>query len=410
MSKISLYDLLSQAQGKEKVNMQQLYGDVLVRKSIQKRIPLSVQFELLPLCNFSCKFCYVRMTAQEVEQSGNHIMRFADWKEQIDGARSLGASSMTFTGGECTIHPDFIDIYEYAYNCGMQVCMISNGSNITEEMLDLFRRCPPSKIFITLYGMSEKAYADTCGNGAAFEKVIQNIQTLKALGIHLILNYTAGKENFADMEAVLAFGREQKMEVIPTNALIHKDKCTADTLQNELVDYYDYLKLEHQHLSILRGKSFEAFEESYFSSFFEPIPAEEGGLQCNAGRCTYTVNWLGKMKPCANFDFPQYDPRKIGFESAWKKIVEWADSVPLLEECESCIFQPKCRRCAAMHYGDMGEFNRVSPRFCFKKLFPQQAETMLAKYEQLKAEGKIESLNRWNNGGEEQTDPIGRCP
>ena len=389
MSKISLYDLLSQAEGKDHVNMHQLYGEALVRKSIQTRTPLSVQLELLPLCNFHCKFCYVRMSPEEVKKSGAHVMRFNEWKTYIDGAVSLGASSITLTGGECTVHPDFLKIYEYAYSKGLQVGMISNGSHFTDEIFEMFRRLPPSKIYITLYGMSEKTYAATCGNGAAYKQVIAHVLKLKDLGAQVILNYTAGKENFHDMEAVLAFGREHHLEVIPTNALIPNGKCDKETLQNELVDYYAYLQIEHKHLSILRGKSFEDFEKSYFSSFTQPLPAKEPGLQCNAGRCTYTVSWRGMMKPCANFNFPQYDPRAIGFETAWQKLVAWADSVPLLEECESCIFQTKCRRCAAMHYGDMGAFNKVSPRFCFKKLFPREAQTCFQKYAQLQAEGKM---------------------
>ncbi|MBR2732094.1 MAG: radical SAM protein, partial [Clostridia bacterium] len=302
-----------------------------------------------------------------------------------------GVSSMTFTGGECTIHPDFLQLYEYAYNKGLQVGMISNGSMITDEILQLFERCPPSKIYITLYGMSKETYARNCGNGAAFDAVMQNLDALLERKFTVILNYTAGKENLCDLEAALAYARERKISILPTSALNIQNKCDQAVLDAQLADYYEYQKIEHQHLSILRGKSLDEFEKGYFSSFSDPIPSEsKQGLSCNAGRCSFTVNWKGEMKSCANFDLFTVDPRKTGMQAAWEQLVAWADQVPILEECETCIFQQKCRRCVAIHYGDMGEFGKVSPRFCFKKLYPEQAAKMQAKYDEMKANGEIE--------------------
>ena len=46
--------------------------------------------------------------------------------------------------------------------------------------------------------------------------------------------------------------------------------------------------------------------------------------------------------------------------------------------------------CPALHYGDMGEFGKVSPRFCFKKLYPEEAAASQARYDQMKANGEIE--------------------
>ncbi|MBQ8078262.1 MAG: radical SAM protein [Eubacterium sp.] len=389
--KLSLFDMLSQAEkSADKANMAKLYGEVLIRKSLKVRKPLSIQLELLPLCNFSCSFCYVKRTPAELEKSGERILRFDDWKYYIDESVKLGVSSITLTGGECTIHPDYEKIFRYAYGKGLQVGMISNGSNITDDILELFKELPPSKIYITIYGMSAETYERTCGNGAAFEKVMYGVDKLVELGCNVILNYTAGKDNFCDMEAVLAYARKKKLAVFPTDALIVKDKSTGANLEKELVDYKKYKILEHQHLSILRNKSFDEFEKNYYSSFDKPLKSTEPGLQCNAGKCSFTVDWHGMIKPCANFDDFTFDPHKIGFAECWQKLNEWADSIPLLEECETCIFQQKCRRCAALHYGDMGEFGKVSPRFCFKKLYPKEAAAAQAKYDEMKANGEIE--------------------
>ena len=82
-----------------------------------------------------------------------------------------------------------------------------------------------------------------------------------------------------------------------------------------------------------------------------------------------------------------------GMEKCWEMIVQWADNVPALAECVNCIFRYKCRRCVALHFGDMGEFGKVSPRFCFKVLYPEAAAKMQAEYDRRQAEKANQETN-----------------
>ena len=45
-------------------------SDYLRNKAVMHKLPLISAFELSPVCNFSCKMCYVRKTQSEVNQSG----------------------------------------------------------------------------------------------------------------------------------------------------------------------------------------------------------------------------------------------------------------------------------------------------------------------------------------------------
>ncbi|MEE0875638.1 MAG: radical SAM protein [Ruminococcus sp.] len=383
-NKISLFDLLKQAEN-AKVSVSdkaKLYSDVLVQKSITNRRPLAIQLELLPVCNFNCKVCYIRMTFDEVKQSGQRVLRFEDWKYYIDAAAELGVYSITFTGGECTIHPDFIQIYQYAYQKGIQVGMISNGSSITPEIMDLFENCPPTKVYITLYGMSNDTYERFCGV-RAFDKVMRNIDALRSKKINVILNFTVGKENLYDLEKALRFARDNQIAIFPNNSLQVSRKFTTEALEREGADYYLYEKLEHEHLSKYYHMSFEEFENGFLGDVSIPYFDEQTkGLHCNAGRCMFTVNWKGEMQPCASIYWYTQNPHEVGgIEQAWENLVAWADEVPALEDCKTCIFQHKCRLCVALHYCDMGEYGKVSPRFCFKALHPKEAAKLQTEYD-----------------------------
>ena len=386
---LSLFDILKQAQTTDE-DITELYNKGIKKKSSDLRIPVGVQLELLPVCNLNCKFCYVRMSYDEVKQSGKHVMLFDEWKYYIDECVKLGTANLTFSGGECTLHPDFIRLYDYAYNQGLMMSIITNGSCITDEILDLFTKMPPEKIHITLYGMSSDTYERNCGNGAAFEKVMRNIDRLLERGFDVVLNYTAGQGNLDDLESVCEYAMQKGVNLKPSNTLFNMGKCDSETLAAQLVEQGRFDKITHKYFSKLNDMPFEQFEESFFTSFALPrggLPKK--GLRCGAGRCGFDVNWLGEIRPCTCLDF-NVDPRAIGFAEAWKKIVEWADNVSVLSECDDCIFQTKCRLCSALHYGDTGEYGKISDRLCFKKLYPEQAAKMQAKYDEMKANGEIE--------------------
>lgn len=391
--KLSLFDMLSQAKENhvDESNMAEIMGDIVTRKSNLMRLPLAIQLELLPLCNFRCSFCYIRKTKEEVEKSGQQILRFEDWKYYIDHAFDLGVGSVTLTGGECMLHPDFKEIYAYAYDKGMELSVISNASLIDEAIFNLFLQKPPSRISVTLYGMSEQTYERTCGNGAAFPKVLANIEKMLECGLNLTLNYTAGNDNFCDMEAVLAYARAHRIAVFPTNALMKVRNCDEDVIAAQFVDSKKYKDIELKHMALLQNTPFETLKHRYLTEYSKPLVHNDRGFTCSAGNSAMFVNWQGLLVPCVNFNTCFADPRELGFEGAWEKIKAWVDALPNLEECEGCIFFNKCHRCPAIHYGDTGTFGTVSDRLCFKKLYPEHAQKALENYQKSLADNEADN-------------------
>ena len=43
-----------------------ILSDYLYSKASQRRVPLMGTFELSPVCNFSCRMCYVRKTMAQI--------------------------------------------------------------------------------------------------------------------------------------------------------------------------------------------------------------------------------------------------------------------------------------------------------------------------------------------------------
>ena len=81
--------------------------DRLASKAVYMSVPLSGTFELSPVCNFSCKMCYVRKTAKEVRESPRGILGLEDWRKIAREAYDAGMLYLLLTGGEPLLWPSF---------------------------------------------------------------------------------------------------------------------------------------------------------------------------------------------------------------------------------------------------------------------------------------------------------------
>ena len=102
---------------------------------------------MTPLCNFRCAFCYSRVSPEELKKRNVSVKRFDEWKRYIDDAAQMHCMTLILTGGECTLHPDFAKIYSYAYDKGLTISVFTNGSNITDEIFEMFAQKPPLRKF-----------------------------------------------------------------------------------------------------------------------------------------------------------------------------------------------------------------------------------------------------------------------
>jgi MoaA/NifB/PqqE/SkfB family radical SAM enzyme len=83
-------------------------------------------------CNLKCQMCRRPSEAKFIE---------AEWcKRVLTEATRLGVEVLSFSGGEPFVHPKIVDILEHAFNLGVRVQMVSNGTLIKRHQLDLLSK------------------------------------------------------------------------------------------------------------------------------------------------------------------------------------------------------------------------------------------------------------------------------
>ena len=353
----------------------------VARLTAEHRVPLTATLELSPVCNFRCPFCYARVSPKELEARGERVLRFADWKRYIDEALEMGTFKLTFTGGECMLHPDFKEIYRYAYEKGAQIVLLSNGSSLTEEIFQLFLECPPEAVYITLYGHSAETYQTVCGNGKYFEIVLNNIKRLNEMGFRVVMQFTADKDNLSDLEAVSDIARELDVKLRYGTAELAFRRVTGEMLDECAPDREETKEAFRNMFQKERGYSLEEFlEKGKHKVYFTPGEVREKGILCGAGRSSFCLNYRGEMQPCISLEAIAIPTKEAPLSECWKKLVAACDEVPCIVECTNCLHRTHCKHCIAAHYGFTKEFGKPAPQLCFKQLYPELAAEREARF------------------------------
>ena len=201
--------------------------------------------------------------------------------------------------------------------------MNSNGSMLTDEILDCFRKYPPGRVNVSVYGASEETYRDLCGVEAR-ARVAENVRKLKGAGISVRTVMTATPYNCHDMEEICRTRsrvEDTLLEVgtymFPPIRLNGEDcgenagRFTAEEAGRYRIRWEKLRCTEEEFHKRAEGKIRECrhLEEQYRGR----TAAEGESVWCQAGRSAYWITWDGKMRPCGLMTRPEGDVLEMGF-------------------------------------------------------------------------------------------------
>ena len=124
-------------------------GKTLTSRANCMGIPLNGSFELTSRCNFSCRMCYVHNMQNSAELKKRELTA-AQWLEIAEDAKRCGTLFLLLTGGEAMLREDFAEIYCKLSVMGFRIVVNSNGSMLTDEILDCFRKYPPGRVNVSV--------------------------------------------------------------------------------------------------------------------------------------------------------------------------------------------------------------------------------------------------------------------
>ena len=340
---------------------------MMMQNASMQRIPINGSIELLPLCNMNCKMCYVRLSKDEMNRQGR-MRSGKEWLSLGEKMQKAGVLFLLLTGGEPLLHPDFKEIFVGLKKMGMILTINTNGTLIDENWVQFFEKYKPRRINITLYGTSEKVYGELCQYPQGFNKVINAIKMLKENDIDVKISGSIAKSNYEDVEKIIAMGEELGVPAFCDTYMMpqNRERSMPFDMQSRL-DPICAAKARVKALKLeMKEDIFKEYARTKLLEIANAPDKEEipSCMTCNAGKCSFTINWQGEMRPCVMLTSPAKNVFEEDFNVSWKYIYTTCDKILLANKCSACKKRKLCRTCAASALLEEGSYEAVPKYMC----------------------------------------------
>lgn len=349
------------------VNDEPMYSAFLHSKAAAAGVPVSATFELTTRCNFNCRMCYVHSQDSALCKKEEKSAQW--WIDLGKKAIEQGVVFLLLTGGEPLLRSDFAEIYTELSKLGFIISINTNGYLITDEIVQLFRKNPPTRLNISLYGASDETYENVTGV-CAFSRVVENVKKLIDIGIDVRFSGSFTSLNACDAEKIYNISRELNVHIKGTQYMFpqvlaggkHGENPCRLSPEDAAQKRIEWLKLiytpeEYQK----RLRAIVDGVDAFSLSGDEELG--EGRVRCRAGKSSTWVNYKGEMCFCGVAGHP-FSIDEYGFNGAWEKVKELSDSIRTPAKCEGCRYKNICCVCAAACYTETGDFSSVPTYIC----------------------------------------------
>ena len=307
-------------------------------KVLKDRIPVVGGIELTNRCNLNCMHCYVSNSERKGRRNQAELST-RQWMNLIDQITDAGCLFLLFTGGETLLRPDFYTIYRHACRNGLLVTVFTNGTLVTDRILEVFKAYPPHAIEISLYGATAGTYETVTGVAGSFEKCMHGIHRLKDHGFRLKLKSVVLNINFHELEAIesIAAGLD---------APFRFDAMISPRLDGDPAPLQYRVSPKEA-----VGKEFSSRDRArLYHDFFYRMNRQKPSselYQCGAGRNMFHINPFGWIRPCLMVSGASQDLLNSSFSKVWRSsdFKQFGEKEKAPVKCRECDKKVVCGYC-----------------------------------------------------------------
>ena len=192
-------------------------------------------------CNQKCRCCPIANNANKDEL----IVPFEKIEKEADTMKELGITDVTISGGEPTIHPDFLKIIDLFFARDIAVHVLSNGERFSEPLFfEKFLNAANGKpisittTFHSHFSSEHEFQNQSCGS---FNRSFEGLKALDAAGINIAVKHCITANNYSELPEFV----EWILNSFSPNAEIQLWGIDVCGVSNELAHemFIDYKKI-----------------------------------------------------------------------------------------------------------------------------------------------------------------------
>lgn len=142
--------------------------------------PMMLVLSFVYVCNAKCPNCPYTNSDIRHDYSDAPLMPAETFRLIARQAGPYGAWLRISGGGEPMLHPEAVELFEYAKECGCKVGLITNGSRISWAAMERLLDCGVDMIEFSVDAADPDTYAKV-RPGLDFANLVQTVQTLVEL-------------------------------------------------------------------------------------------------------------------------------------------------------------------------------------------------------------------------------------
>jgi radical SAM protein with 4Fe4S-binding SPASM domain len=362
--------------------------------------PLMVVWNLTYVCNLRCQHCYENAGALRDRGLTVEELPLGRKLDIVDEIAQSHIPTLSLSGGEPLMHPDFWPVLERAQQRGIYVSINTNGTLITKDIARRLEDCGLGYAGISLDAPDAETHDRFRGVAGSWQRTVEGIKNLSATKVETLLSVTITRLNYKmlpqllQMAGSLGVSKVMAYNFIPTGRAVGiVDQDLTPEMREECLEIlYQYAAgggavcgtapqlgrvcKQHSrpdliplaHASANRIKNLEVIAEIV------------GG--CGVGRAYCALQPDGRITPCV------YMPNvTIGYIDRDPLLDVWhrsellemlADRSDLKGHCGVCEYRAVCGGCRARAFAYFGDFKGPDPGCINNRQYARRLEADIA--------------------------------
>jgi len=335
--------------------------------------PFLIVWNFTNMCNLRCKHCYQRADKPLPDE-----LTLKEKIMVVDQLDKAGVAAIALSGGEPTMHPDFLRIVNEIASRGMYAAVATNGWFFADkERLIKAKKAGLRYVEVSLDSVDPKKHDWFRGVPGAWERAVKALKNAVELGMSHAMAVTVTKANLHEVEDMLDLAESLGVQRVVFFNFVPvgrgKDNIWLDLnpLEREELLRTLYKEMKKRNMQIvstapqygrvsLQLSGGEEVAPTHFYVGNDPVVkavAEFVG-GCGAGRIYAGIQPNGDLIPCVFLPIKVGNLRERTFWDLWENAPLFKtlrDRSKLEGYCGKCPFKNVCGGCRARAYAYFGD-------------------------------------------------------
>lgn len=319
----------------------------------------TLQIDITQACTERCIHCYI-------PEYNPIFLPFEQIVKVIDEFRNMGGVSLTLSGGECMLHPDFDRIVRYARKKDLIVGILSNLTLCDDNKVKLLQETEAT-VQVSLYSMNPETHDAITQRPGSWIKTKTAIERIRAAQIPCRISCPTMKRNYKDYLGVLNYARSMKMDAQTDFIIMGKMDGDTSNLSCRL-----NLEETRHVIEDIVFRSVPVNSEYFNPGEKEQVRTEEAFKAdkiCGACVDSVCLSATGDYYPC-----PAFGGVTLGNCHQHTLAWVWNESPETLRlrgirgrdfaQCVTCTDRDYCAICMCRNYNETGDVLKPAKHFC----------------------------------------------